>query len=189
MSASFFLQAKRCTSDACAGCFWKWVNEGFCPNSWEMPLILSILVYYSLQGQVWQQRWGVLGPNALWAQLSSPQSSETGMPRVLSTQTLPSLLAKFSSQTWGSGRDYLWDGVIRRQYLLINVILLCLVWTPVSISGWVKGGSARQVHPFGQSWPGFWLPASCYSSDACSRDSYYRLWSLPMAFLLAAHVQ
>lgn len=140
---------------------------------------------------------------------------------VLSTQT--SLLATFSSQT--SGRDYLWDGIIRRQYLFINVTPLGLVWTsgwtscfsasfctringnlaPLSTgslqppkaetpliqltagswkrgkvpggrgekgggkiirgcnswevscsrNSWVKGGSARPVHPLGQCWPGF----------------------------------
>lgn len=189
MSASFFLQAKGFTSDPCAGYLWKRVNGESCTTRWEMPSILSISVHYSLLLEVWQQWGGALGPNALWAQLSSPETSEPEMLRVLSTQTLPSLLAKFSSPTWGSGRDYLWDGIIRRQCLFINVILLCLVWTPVSISGWVKGGSARPAHPFGQSWPGFWLPASCCSLDACSRDGYYRFWPLLMALLLAAHVQ
>jgi len=58
----------------------------------------------------------------------------------------------FSSQIWNSGRDYFWDGTIRRQYFLFsNMILLRLVSSPLSLNDWTKGGCARPIHPIGQS--------------------------------------
>lgn len=109
-----------------------------------------------------QLGWGALDSSAVWAQLEQPSDPRacdaeavvypngaisTGKLAINVTFGFP-----FSSQTWNSGRDYLWDGIIRRQYFLfINVILLCLVWSSLSLNDWIKCGSARPVHPFEQS--------------------------------------